>query len=170
MDNDKKRMIILLGILAVVVVYYLWSIGLFSWDKTETLAPPIIQPSTVPHAALPIGAKSDNIEDYSQPVKEFRFDGAWVRDPFYYFDTDSLRAARGAYGLANMRLTGISLRKGFDYSLINTMMFNETDTLMTTNILKEGDKLGDFTVEKIAFDYIILSQDTEKMRLTLYEK
>ena len=145
MDNDKKRMIILLGILAVVIVYYLWSIGLFSWDKTETLAPPIIQPSTVPHAALPIGAKSNNIEDYSQPVKEFRFDGAWVRDPFYYFDTDSLRAARGAYGLANMRLTGISLRKGFDYSLINTMMFNETDTLMTTNILKEPAQIMDFT-------------------------
>jgi hypothetical protein len=170
MKSENRRLIILLVILAVVLTYYLWSIGLFSRDTVETDLTVEIEPSTAPHFEPPTDLRPKKIEDYSGTIKEFRFDGSWVRDPFYYYDSDSLRAARGEYGLSNMRLTGISLRKGSDYSLVNTMMFTETDTIVAVNILKEGDKLGDFRIEKIAFDYIILRQGNQKMRLTLYEE
>ena len=45
----------------------------------------------------------------------------------------------------------------------------ETDTIMTANILKEGDEFDGFRVVRIAFDYVILRKGNRNIRLELDE-
>lgn len=180
MNSDNKRVYILLGILAVVVVIYLWSIGVFekvfSFGSSEPIATEVVQQpavytqNTALESRSPATTTDSGVDpiDLTEVVKEFRFDGAWVRDPFYYYNSDSLEKA--LLGFANLRLTGVSLRNGADFTLINFVMYNDVDTLENVSILKEGDLIGSFTVETIAFDHVILMQGARRMRLTLYEE
>jgi hypothetical protein len=176
MKSDNKRLIILLGILAVVVGIYLWSSGVlapfFSFGSgTETdqaggqqqgAAVPGL--TSIPESSAAADDGTIDLVQLRQVVKEFRFDGTWVRDPFYYY------LEEGLLGLSNLRLTGVSLRDGADFTLINFVMYNDVDTLENASILKKGDLIGSFTVETIAFDHVILRQGARIMRLTLYEE
>ncbi|MEE9189895.1 MAG: hypothetical protein V3U16_03900 [Candidatus Neomarinimicrobiota bacterium] len=177
MKTNNKRLYVLLGILAVVVVVYLWSTGVIpsffgSGEEADQVgrqlgvtAPGL---TSIPESSALAGDTTIDLAQLRQVVKEFRFDGTWVRDPFYYFNSDSLEKA--LLGLSSLRLTGVSLRAGMDFTLINFIMYNDVDTLETASILKEGDLIGSFTVETIAFDHVILRQGARRMRLTLYEE
>jgi hypothetical protein len=177
--NSNKRLYILLGILAVIIVIYLWSSGILASflpfgfgeeavqeDEQRGLTLPVL--TSVPELTAVAEDSSIDLAQLRQVVKEFRFDGTWVRDPFYYYNSDSLQM--GSLGLANLRLTGVSLRDGRDFTLINYVMYSDADTLENSSILREGDLIGSFTVETIAFDHIILRQGARQMRLTLYEE
>jgi len=68
-----------------------------------------------------------------------------------------------------LRLNGISLLRDEGYSLINTVIMTDTDTVMTASILKKGDEFEGFRVVKIAFDHVILHKGNRNIRLELDE-
>ena len=104
-------------------------------------------------------------------MEKFQFEGNWEIDPFFYLNEDSLDALRdrelGQY--TKLRLSGISLLRDQGYSLINSVIMTETDTIMTASILKEGDEFDGFRVLRIAFDHVILRKGNRNIRLELDE-
>ena len=111
-----------------------------------------------------------NHYDLNKKVAPIQYIGSWSQDPFHYINEDSLRALRGEDGvLSNLKLTGISLHRDSGYSLINSMIISELDTIVTANFVEEGDRIGDFYVVKIGFDFVILRKGREEIRLDLNE-
>lgn len=176
-QTDKKRMIILLGVLGVLLVYLILSRTVFAKKDKPRSRPPVI--TNVENISNEAQVEvSDNrkivkkkINSINYNVKEFQFEGNWQSDPFFYLDEDSLRVLRdrelGQY--TNLRLNGISLLRDQGYSLINSVIMTDTDTIMTASILKEGDEFEGFHVVKIAFDHVILRRGSRNIRLELDE-
>lgn len=173
--KDNKRLYILLGVLGVLLVYLVLSRTVFSKSKKRKVP----QTNTVNTISnVPVQELSNNrkmvvkrINNLNYVVPEFEYDGNWQSDPFFYLDEDSLRALRerelGQF--TNLKLTGISLHKDGGYSLINSVIMTDVDTLMTASILKEGDEFEGYRVLKIEFDHVILRKGSRNIRLDLDE-
>jgi hypothetical protein len=171
----NTRLYVLLGILGVLIIYLILSRTVFA--KKTKVKSPIVQtennviseaPKTVSNNREVAANKINNTDIV---IKEFKFDGDWQFDPFFYLSEDSLDALRdrelGQY--RKLRLSGISLLRDQGYSLINSVIMTETDTIMTASILKEGDEFDGFRIVKIAFDYVILRKGNRNIRLELDE-
>ena len=174
-QKSNTRLYVMLGILGVLAIYLILSRTVFA-KKTKG-KPPVIQTennviSEVPRAVSNNREMAVNkINNTNIVVKEFQFDGDWQFDPFFYLNEDSLDALRdrelGQY--TKLRLSGISLLRDQGYSLINSVIMTETDTIMTASILKEGDEFDGFRVVRIAFDHVILRKGNRNIRLELDE-
>lgn len=173
--TDSKRQNMLLGVLGVLVVFFVLSKTVFS-KKDKTKVPKVNSVNTVSN--VPTQAVSSNriqamnrINNLNYVVQEFEYTGDWQSDPFFYLDEDSLRAIReremGQY--TNFTLSGISLQRDGGYSLINSVIMTDVDTVMTSSILKEGDEFDGFRVIKIEFDHVILRKGSRNIRLDLDE-
>jgi hypothetical protein len=171
--NDNKRLFILLGILGVLLVYLILSRTVFSKSK-PTPTQRVNNVNTVVN--VPVETISKNrqmvvkrINNPNYVVPKFEYNGIWLNDPFFYLDEDSLEALRerelGQY--TRLTLTGISLHDDGGYSLINSVVMTDVDTIMTASVLKEGDEFKGYRVEKIEFDHVILSKGNRKIRLEL---
>ena len=174
-QKNNKRLYAMLGFLGILILYLILSRTVFA--KKDKVKSPIINtanninsfvPETVSNNRKIVINKINNIH---YVVPEFKFEGNWQSDPFFYLDEDSLRALRdkelGQY--TNLRLSGISLLRDSGYSLINSVIMTDIDTVMTASILKEGDEFDGFRVVKIAFDYVILRKGNRNIRLELDE-
>lgn len=171
--TDNKRLYVMLAILGVLLVYLVLSRTVFSKSKKQR-TPQVNTVNTV--AAVPKETISNNrkrvmkrINNLNYVVRDFEFSGEWLSDPFFYLDEDSLRAIReremGQY--SNLKLSGISLQRDGGYSLINSVIMTDIDTVMTASILKEGDEFEGYRVEKIEFDHVILRKGSRNIRLEL---
>ena len=173
--KDNKRLYAMLGILGILIVYLVLSRTIFSKDsKKRTPAPNAVTAvNNVPEPEVSQNRKMvmNKINNLNYIVHEFEYDGEWQSDPFYYLDEDSLRAIReremGQY--TNLSLTGISLHREGGFSLINSVIMTDLDTVMTASILKEGDEFDGFKVIKIEFDHVILRKGSRNIRLELNE-
>ncbi len=174
-QKNNKRLYAMLGFLGVLILYLILSRTVFAEkDKVPALIINIADkvssfvPETVSNNRKIAINKFNNI---NYIVTEFQFEGNWQSDPFFYLDEDSLQALRdrelGQY--TNLRLSGISLLRDKGYSLINSVIMTDIDTVMTASILKEGDEFNGFRVVKIAFDYVILRKGKRNIRLELDE-
>lgn len=173
--TENKRQNILLGVLGVLLVYFVLSKTVFS-KKNKTKVPKANTVNTVSNIPTPNISENrkkvvNRISNLSYVVPEFEYAGDWQSDPFFYLDEDSLRAIReremGQY--TNLTLNGISLQRDGSYSLINSIITTETDTVLTASILKEGDEFDGFRVIKIEFDHVILRKGSRNIRLDLNE-
>lgn len=173
--TNNKRLYVMLGFLGILILYLILSRTVFA-KKDKVKSPAVntannissIVPETVSNNRKMVINKINNI---NYVVTEFQFEGNWQSDPFFYLDEDSLRALRdrelGQY--TTLRLSGISLLRDKGYSLINSVIMTDIDTVMTASILKEGDEFDGFRVIKIAFDYVILRKGSRNIRLELDE-
>ena len=174
-QTNNKRIYILLGILGISILYLILSRTVFTKEDKVT-------PTTKDNAGNISYAAPEKVSDNRKIVKkkinsinyivtEFQFGGNWQNDPFFYLDEDSLRALRdkelGQY--TNLKLSGISLLRDKGYSIINSVIMTDTDTVMTASVLKEGDEFDGFRVVKIAFDHVILHRGKRNIRLELDE-
>lgn len=170
---DNKRLFVLLGVLGVLLVYLILSRTVFSKDKKRR-APQVNTVNTVTN--IPDQSISNNrkiavkrINNLNYTVREFEFNGDWNADPFFYLDEDSLRALRDRElgQFTDIKLSGISLQSNGGYSLINSVVMTDIDTIMTASILKEGDEFEGYRVIKIEFDHVILRKGSRNIRLEL---
>lgn len=174
-QKNNKRLYTMLGLLGVLILYLILSRTVFA-EKDKVLAP-IINTADKVSSFVPETVSNNRkiainkINNINYIVTEFQFEGNWQSDPFFYLDEDSLQALRdkelGQY--TNLRLSGISLLRDKGYSLINSVIMTDIDTVMTASILKEGDEFDGFRVVKIAFDYVILRKGKRNIRLELDE-
>jgi hypothetical protein len=174
-QTKNKRLYLMLGVLGILMLYLILSRTVFA-KKDKIKSPAVntasnissIAPETVSNTRKMAINKINNI---NYVVPEFQFEGNWQGDPFFYLDEDSLQALRdrelGQY--TKLRLSGISLLRDKGYSLINSVIMTDIDTVMTASILKEGDEFDGFRVIKIAFDYVILRKGSRNIRLELDE-
>ena len=177
--TDQKRLYVLLGILAVLfIILVLNNTVLAKKDKKPQRtanAEKNISYNTAENVDNNKGnTKKDvkkNIKYPNHNVREFQFDSDWQSDPFFYLDEDSLRSIRDQElgQITDLRLSGISLLQDEGYSLINSVVMTDMDTVMTASILKEGDEFEGFRVLKIGFDYVILRRGNRNIRLELDE-
>ncbi|MBC8402120.1 MAG: hypothetical protein ISR95_03355 [Candidatus Marinimicrobia bacterium] len=164
MKQLNTRTLVLLGILIVLILYYLVDSGIFSGlditigDKSSSETVSIIDTKDIDNVYSIIRMAS---------VTEFKWDGGWDRDPFYYLSPDTLKVSSrgglidklfgivGPEGIAGFDLTGISWHGNSGYAIING------------SIVKEGDVIGGFKVDKIALNYVIMKQGAQTIRLLL---
>ena len=170
--QNNKRTFILLGILGVLLLVLVLNRTVFS-DKKDKKKMPTKLEKTEMSEGQRLSAQ-DKLKtwqyDLKKEVKPISYIGSWSQDPFHYLDEDSLRALRGEEGvLSNLKLTGISLHRDSGYSLINSMIISGLDTIVTANFVEEGDRIGDFYIVKIGFDFVILRKGREEIRLELNE-
>jgi hypothetical protein len=174
-QKKNTRLYIMLGLLGVLaIILILQRTGLAKKTKVK---PPVVQTENNVISETPTTVSNNRemavkkIKNTNNVIEEFQFDGDWKFDPFFYLNEDSLDALRdrelGQY--TKLRLSGISLLRDQGYSLINSVIMTETDTIMTASILKEGDEFDGFRVVRIAFDYVILRKGNRNIRLELDE-
>jgi len=174
-QKKNTRLYFLLGILGVLAIFLILQRTVFT--KKTKAKPLIVQKENNVISETPTTVSNNRemvvnkIKNTNTVVGEFQFDGDWKFDPFFYLSEDSLDALRdrelGQY--TKLRLSGISLLRDEGYSLINSVIMTETDTIMTASILKEGDEFDDFRVVRIAFDHVILRKGNRNIRLELDE-
>ncbi len=162
--NITRRQIFLIGLLVIMLIYYFIDSGIFSSKES-----PIPVNSEV--GATEETENVDNIDIYTRlaAVPEISWSGDWVNDPFFYATTGTSKNARDKglinkiFGTAedaismNFELTGISWLGNSGFALINE------------SVVKEGDVIGGYTVDRIAFNYVILKQGMKTIRLSLNE-
>ncbi|NHZ86269.1 MAG: hypothetical protein GWP19_10365 [Planctomycetia bacterium] len=174
-QTNNKRLYVMLGILGILLLYLILNKTVLA--KKDKVKSPVVDKTKNISSVVPETVSTNRkmvinkINNLNYVVKEFQFEGNWQSDPFFYLDEDSLRALRerelGQY--TNLRLSGISLLRDKGYSLINSVIMTDVDTVMTASILKEGDEFDGFRVIKIAFDYVILRKGSRNIRLELDE-
>lgn len=174
-QKKNTRLYIMLGILGVLAIILILQRTVFA--KKTIVKPPVVQTenNVIPETPTTVSNNREmavkKIKNTNNVAEEFQFDGDWKFDPFFYLNEDSLDALRdrelGQY--TKLRLSGISLLRDQGYSLINSVIMTETDTIMTASILKEGDEFEGFRVVRIAFDHVILRKGNRNIRLELDE-
>ena len=174
-QKSNTRLYVMLGILGVLTIYLILSRTVFA--KKTKVKPVVVQTENNVISEAPRTVSNNRelevnkIKNINIVVKEFQFDGDWRFDPFFYLNEDSLDALRdrelGQH--TKLRLSGISLLQDQGYSLINSVIMTETDTIMTASILKKGDEFDGFRVVRIAFDHVILRKGNRNIRLELDE-
>lgn len=171
--TDNKRLYIMLVILGILLIYLILSRTVFSKDKKQRTPQvnTVNTTSNIPNQTISNNRKIavKRINNINYMVKEFEFNGDWQNDPFFYLDEDSLRALRDRElgQFTDLKLSGISLQSSGGYSLINSVVMTDLDTIMTASILKEGDEFEGYHVVKIAFDHVILRKGSRNIRLEL---
>ncbi len=173
--TNNKRLYVMLGFLGILILYLILNRTVFA-KKDKVTSPVVNTANKISPIAPELVSKNrkmviNRINNINYIVKEIQFEGNWQNDPFFYLDEDSLQALRdrelGQY--TKLRLSGISLLRDKGYSLINSIIMTDIDTVMTASILKEGDEFDGFRVIKIAFDYVILRKGSRNIRLELDE-
>jgi hypothetical protein len=150
-------------VLVLLLAYYVVDSGILSRDQKAAIEETVGTAETAEKT-------EDIINTYTHiaSVAEISWTGSWEKDPFFYAPKgsegevgDNLlskffgSAEEGAR--VNMELTGISWLGNSGYALINE------------SVVKEGDVIGGYTVDLIAFNYVILKQGMKTIRLTLNE-
>ena len=177
--TDQKRLYVLLGILAVLFIILVLNNTVLAKKDKKPQRPANAEKNISYNAAENVNNNKrntkknvkKNIKYPNHNVKEFQFNSDWQSDPFFYLDEDSLRSIRDQElgQITDLRLSGISLLQDEGYSLINSVVMTDMDTVMTASILKEGDEFEGFRVLKIGFDYVILRRGNRNIRLELDE-
>lgn len=164
MKNLNKRTLVMIGVLLVLLIYYVIDSGFFSGSASSA---PQNQPSQV--EATPVSEDKTDVRKYTQvaAVSELSWGGSWGRDPFFYVSPDSLEGseqgdfASRLFGttdgsqVSDLKLTGISWAGRSGFALING------------NVVSEGDAVGGYRVSEIALDYVLLDQGSKTIRLQM---
>ncbi len=161
----------MIAILAVVAIYFVIDSGFFSSGDAA---------ADIEELADAAMSKNDLDLEYlltyhdAKPLNMFGLNYSWEKDPFYYVpkggeagieEKDIWEKDSDRYPA--LILTGISQNGNTGYAMISTRVSRGDDTTYVASIVKEGEMVGGFKVDKIAFDYVILRQGTTTGRLKL---
>ena len=163
MRKLNKQETILVGILAVVLVYFLYDSDLFKRSNKSPRKITSNYTEAVNIHTVKGYKKYTQVAMYSS----LNWLGEWQNDPFFYASKEETQKD-GSYlkeifgqkkdsDLDNFSLAAISWRGNSGYAIINN------------SILKEGDKIGGHVIDKIGEKYVILKQGTKTIRLTINE-
>jgi hypothetical protein len=160
--NSQKIMLIVLG-LAFLYLLYDYDVFSFGGDNT-TLAkntPSVVKVSD------DVNLKSIDllrIAKINNAIKVFKLDynGTWeLTDPFYYPERDTFKTQiptpddEPPPPLITFDLTGISWDGNYGFALIGE------------DIIQENDIINGYLVEKIASDYVLLTNEKGTIKLSL---
>jgi len=163
MQKLEKRQIVLLAVLGVVLAYYFIDRGYFS---TEAIVEGVQKLTEVP-TKTPVQEPVAEPQDFTQlAAMEIDWDGEWKQDPFYYAPPGSLQ--ENSKGLLNQLFgsNNPAAASGFEISGIS-WHGNTGYAIINGEPVTEGQAIGGYTVEKIDFNYAILTQGKQTIRLTL---
>lgn len=164
MKKLKKRQAFLVSVFLILVIYYISDSGLFA----NLGSVDVLRENTTGRSKTESGGEN-NIQKYVQAAatKELNWDGAWDNDPFFYVSHDTLEGSEklglinqlfgrsDALPVSGFSLTGISWLGNSGFALINE------------SVVKEGDVIGGFSVDRVAFNYVLLKQGSQTIRLPL---
>lgn len=166
MNKLNKRQLILIGILVIMLIILFADSDFFSVGKS--IAKEI--KSTIKDDIIGLTDQSDDVYfAYLAPISELNWLGSWENDPFFYVSVDTIGGSSkegiisDIFGssqgkdVKGFELSGISWHGNSGYALINE------------SIVKEGDAIGGYKVDKIASNYVILKQGAQAIRLSLNE-
>ena len=152
MTKEQKQLIII-GFLLIIFLAVLISAIASAAKKKPAAAVPAPAAQAVP-AEEPAGAqkgKAIPAEGVSGDAKKASADEKWGRDPFG--ETTKHEAA-----VLDFKLQGITYAKGVGYAFIN----NE--------IVKKGDRMGDYAVTEIYKDKVLLKKGEQELYLHFPEE
>lgn len=161
----NTRSIVLLAVLISLLLYYLFTSGIFGSGDGEgdNLF------------GLPIGGSSDAQKTAlstskfrtATPLKAVIWNGGWESDPFFYAQAETTDALGGGVlgsilfgsldgeNRPSLALTGISWNGNIGMALING------------DILEEGGRVAGYQITKIAFDHVIMRKGTSIVKVNL---
>lgn len=166
MNKEKKRQIILLSVAIFLMMYFLYDRNILSpKDIVEQVGKLTNLTSSVQEM------KIDDLRNYTQTKTLTKLDwtGSWNSDPFYYVSENSLSVSPESgimdklFGKSNssfrsrLELTGISWQGNSGFAIVSN------------SVVKEGDLVGGYLVEKIAFNHVVMVKGSQSMRLSLNE-
>ncbi len=156
MNGDNKRQYVFAAILLLVIFYYFWDAGYFSKNSETQVQAASMAASPATHTPPTI-----TIRDMSRINGLLKNDWPedYAKDPFYYVTAD-LQGGDGllfdkASKASSLDLTGISC------------ISNSCTAVINSNILREGDVISGYKLDKIAFRYVILNKGDQSIRLIL---
>ena len=163
MKDITQRQKFMIGVLIVMFIYMLYDYGVFSFGGDEQMAEKTTQ--MVPIVDDPNRKSIDlgRIATIKNSIRVFKLDylGTWdLQDPFYYPSLDTVKTAVPGVEPEEepkvvFNLSGISWDGNYGFALIGN------------DIIQENDIINGYLVEKIAADYVLLSNGEETLKLTL---
>ncbi len=166
MNKEKKRQTFLLIATILVVGYYLYDRNIFTQKGIVEQVGKLTKITGNSE-----NVEKDNLRQYTHTATLVKLDwkGKWDKDPFYYVSEnlinessdgsimDKLFGKSNSSLLKRMELTGISWQGNSGFAIINN------------SIVKEGDVVGGYQIEKIAFNYVVMIKGTQSIRLSINE-
>ncbi|MCH7732160.1 MAG: hypothetical protein IIB44_06545 [Candidatus Marinimicrobia bacterium] len=166
MNKLNKRQKILIGVIGILIIYAVMDRGLLTTGKEIAKG---IKAGIQDEILSVSDTEKDVFLAYLNPIPELNWSGSWNSDPFFYVSVDIIEGSSkegiideifgrsGGDKARGFSLTGISWHGNAGYALINE------------SIVKEGDAIGGFKVDKIASNYVILKQGAQAIRLSINE-
>jgi len=164
MNQLTRRQIILIGALVIMLIYYFVDSGIFSSKEVLKAVKPNVSETEATKEV-------DNIDVYTRlsSVAEISWSGDWTNDPFFYATTSTSKNAQDK-GLINKIFGSAEEALSSNFSLTGiSWLGNSGFALINESVVKEGDVIGGYTVDRIAFNYVILKQGMKTIRLSLNE-
>jgi len=159
----NARTIALMVILAGMIIYYLFTSGLISFDSEDSEN---LFGLSVGSSSSALTAREASKFRTATPLRAVIWKSDWESDPFYYAEAETTDALGG--GLIgsifetfeggkrpSLTITGISWAGNVGMALING------------DILEEGDRVAGYQITKIAFGHVILRRGTSIVKVSL---
>ncbi len=161
----NARSAILLAVLLSLMVYGLYDAGIIGSGDGDVENLFGLNKSS---SSAPLSARDASKFRTAVPLKNLKWDGGWVSDPFFYAEAETTDALGGGilgslFGSLegderpSLTLSGISWNGSIGMALING------------DILEEGDRVSGYQITKIAFDHIILRKGTSIVKVNMNE-
>lgn len=166
MNKLNRRQKLLIGVIGILIIYAVIDRGLLTTGKENTRGKNAGNQDEISSVS---STENDVFLAYLNPITELNWSGSWNSDPFFYVSIDTIEGSSkegiigeifgrsGGDKARGFSLTGISWHGNAGYALINE------------SIVKEGDAVGGFMVDKIASNYVILKQGAQAIRLSINE-
>ncbi len=157
------RTIVLMVVLAGMIIYYLFTSGLISFEGGDSEN---LFGLSVGSSSSTLSAREASKFRTALPLRAVIWKSDWESDPFYYAEAETTDALGGGligsiFGTLeggdrpSLKITGISWAGNVGMALING------------DILEEGDRVAGYQITKIAFDHVILRRGTSIVKVNL---
>ncbi len=163
MKDIPSRQKFLLGFLFVMIIYYLVDSGVLSFSGAKDKVEEVSTEDQDGEEAIN-GIDIDQIKLFiaASRNKKINYEGTWTKDPFFYLENDTFKTVNNTItqdiiNEIKFTLTGISWQGNYGFALIGD------------EIVQENDVIDGYIVEKVASDYVILSNGESTIKLTLKE-
>jgi len=152
MTKEQKQLIIIGFLLIIFLAVLIGSLASAGKKKKppDAVIPAAEAPVAEPSAASPKGT-AQQAEGVSSEEKKTSAQGKWGRDPFG--ETSTHEAP-----VLDFKLRGITYAKGIGFAFINN------------DIVKKGDRMGDYVVAEIYKDKVLLKKGEQELYLSFPEE
>ncbi len=150
-----KREMYLIGVAIVLIGYFILD---YDWGTPQTSETSDVRTTEISRQ------EKSTLQTYHIPenIPTVIWKNGWGSDPFFYSENNTTEneftpKRQAGQRITSLQLTGISWLGHSGFAIING------------TIVKPGDKIGGYVVEKIAEKYVTLKQGNKTERLTINE-